>query len=109
MRGAILRPDAAVVQPDDGAADRQAKTDAAIGALGRAALELLEQNLRVTARKARTVVLDADFDLPRQRPRTDADLAAGRRVFAGVVEQILQHLLYQAAIHLQQRQRLGQL
>jgi hypothetical protein len=101
MRGAILGPDAAIVQPYDGATDHKTEADAAVGTFGSAALELLEQYFRIAARQARTIVLDADFDLSRQRPGADSDLAARRCVLAGVIEQILQHLLDQAAVHVQ--------
>ena len=69
------------------------------------AAELLEDERVVLGCDARAVVAHLDVDPPVLRERLDLDLAAGRRVLDGVVEQVREHLTQPLAVAADERER----
>ena len=88
-RGQVLRRDRAAVRLDDRLADREAEPDAALRALRRAAVELLEDALLLARPAARALVGDRDDDARRGSPRAEIETVVPAGVyFDRVLEQV---------------------
>ena len=101
MLNAVLAVNLAAVRLQNGAADRQAQTDAGRGGLLVAAFEFLENRLLAPRRQARAVVLDGDAHLVAVEHSADADLGAWLRVLGGVLQQVHQHALKHRGVQMQ--------
>ncbi len=93
----------------NGTADRKAQSRAAGVALVTAALEFLEQPLRITRRQAGPVVIDNNAYRVSLKAGRDADLRPRRRVFDAVLEQIGEDLRDEQRIDVDRRQVTGQI
>ncbi len=103
--GAVAGGDRAVHRLDEATADRKAKAGAGTPAIGGTnAIELVEDVLQIDGRNARAFVHHLHADTAIVAPGPDRHQRSGRCVFAGVVEQIEQHLLEQYRIDVEHRQ-----
>ena len=102
--GIVLDPDFSAVRFDNGTADCEPEADAGCRRFARAAGELVEDRFALGGGHARTVITDADQQLIVGHVGGDPDAAAGRCVFAGVLEQIVEHSLDKDRVELHQRQ-----
>ncbi len=100
----VGRPDLASMRVDDRPADRESESDAGSRRFARAARELLEDQLFLTARYSRAVVAHGNSQIIARNLGRDAHRGPVRRVLAGVLEQVVQHALDQRRVELDQRQ-----
>src|SRR6185437_3438365 len=92
LRGGF-RPDAAVVQLDDAAADREPQAAAALVAAAIAeAHEALEDPLPLCRRDAGSLILHADSPHPARERRAQGDDTLARRGVERVGQQVEEHL-----------------